>query len=65
MTQQTTGGRAVQLWRLSRDGELVMTASEGKCWRYLHQVHPYSVDHACKYEGYKLEKIEEGEKGNA
>lgn len=62
MPQHMTGGRERPLWSLSRDGELVMIASEGKCWRYLHQTHCYSVHHACEYEGYELKRIEEGEK---
>ncbi len=51
--------KADPLYRLSHDDEQIMVASEGECWRYLHQIHCYSVDHACKYEGYRLELLVE------
>jgi len=62
--KESTGEQAGRQgeWRLSRDGVLIMEGSEYNCWTYLHRMHPYSVDHACKHEGFKLEKIEEEDK---
>jgi hypothetical protein len=42
------------LFVLSRDGTIIMTASEIMCWQYIHRNHPYSVAHALQYEGYAI-----------
>lgn len=39
---------------LSRDGKFVLQGSEFACLDYIHNNHCYSMEHACKYEGYAL-----------
>ena len=39
---------------LSRDGKEVLKGSECACLDYIHNNHCYSMDHACKYEGYSF-----------
>lgn len=41
---------------LKRDNKEVMRGSEIACLDYIHNNHCYSMEHACKYEGYSLEK---------
>jgi len=40
---------------LSRDGKIVTRGTEQEIWKYLHTTHGYSVEHAIKYEGYKIQ----------
>jgi hypothetical protein len=40
---------------LTLDGQEVFKGTEAAIWRYLHRNHGYSVSHALKYEGYKIE----------
>jgi len=40
---------------LSRDGKVVMRGTEQEVWTYIHTNHSYSVEHALKYEGFKLQ----------
>jgi hypothetical protein len=40
---------------LSRDGKIVMRGTEEEVWRYIHNTHGYSVGHALKHEGYKIQ----------
>src|SRR5258706_10834233 len=39
---------------LLHDGKFVMAGSSFEIARYIHRNHSYSVDHALKYEGYKM-----------
>lgn len=48
-------GRESHLWELTRDGQHVMTGAMQECWAYIHRTHSFSVDHACRHEGYKIE----------
>ena len=42
--------------KLLRDGELVLEFSNSwDVYKYIHNNHSYSVDHALKYEGYELQ----------
>ena len=41
-------------WTLYRDGKEILTGTERECWVYIHRMHCYSVDHACKWEGYSI-----------
>jgi len=40
---------------LRRDGAEVMRGTEGEIWTHIHRNCPYSVSHACRYEGYSIE----------
>jgi hypothetical protein len=43
---------------LYRDGvELFRTNDDLDILRYLHETHGYSMDHAIKHEGYKVEEV--------
>ncbi len=44
---------------LKRDGAEVHRGTEREIWRYLHETHCYSVDHALKFEGYSIMPVEE------
>ena len=44
-------------YQLSRDGVVVRVGTEDECWHWLHMNHCYSVHHALKYEGYKMEPV--------
>jgi hypothetical protein len=46
-------------YRLYRDGELILKGSEQDCWNYIHQHHNFSVAHALKWEGYRIERSEQ------
>jgi len=43
------------VYSLQRDGHLVMRGTEQQIWKYLHNTHSFSIDHALKHEGYKIE----------
>ncbi len=43
-------------WILLRDGKEVMRGSSFDVAKYIHRNHSYSLDHALKYEGYKMVK---------
>lgn len=43
-------------YNLSRDGKAIMTGDEFEILRYIHKNHCFSLDWACKYEGYSLEE---------
>jgi hypothetical protein len=46
-------------WLLTRDGvEVSRFETESAAWAYLHRVHSYSVDHALRFEGYRLAEVE-------
>jgi len=40
---------------LVKNGEEVFRGTEWEIVAYLHKAHPYSVDYALKYAGYKVE----------
>lgn len=50
--------RVPDVYELTRDGQHVLTGSMQEAYAYIHRVHSFSFDHACKYEGYKLTLIE-------
>jgi hypothetical protein len=37
-----------------RDGNAVYLGTEMECWMWMHNEHSFSLDWACKYEGYSL-----------
>lgn len=43
---------------LKRDGREVTHGTEDEIWKWLHNNHGYSVDHALRYEGYSIEPVE-------
>lgn len=45
-------------YTLRRDGVEVMTGTLGECWTWIHRNHCYSVSHACKWEGYSIERVQ-------
>ncbi len=47
----------VGLYVLRLDGAEVMRGLEIACWNYIHRVHPFSVDHAIRHEGYSMEPL--------
>jgi hypothetical protein len=46
-------------YTLFRDGETILSGTEQDLWKYLHAHHCYSVDHAIKHEGYRIQSAEE------
>lgn len=46
--------REAEKFDLQRDGKTVFTGTEAEIYAYLHRKHSFSVDHALKYEGYKI-----------
>lgn len=44
------------MFTLYRDGVEVMTGTEGEVWTWIHRNHCYSVDHALRWEGYRIER---------
>lgn len=44
---------------VTRDGSLRgIFDTETEAWQYLHRILPYSIDHAVKWEGWKIEEVE-------
>ena len=43
---------------LTRDGEEVLRGTENAIWAWMHRNHSFSVDHALKYEGYRIAPVE-------
>lgn len=41
-------------WVLTRDGVEVITGTELECWQWIHSHTSFSVDHACRHEGYTM-----------
>lgn len=48
----------VNMYVLRRNGEPIMSASEGRIWDYLHASHACSVWWALKYEGYTITPVD-------
>jgi len=44
-------------YRLTRDGKEVLRGSEGEIWKWMHRHESSSIEHALRYEGYKIEPI--------
>lgn len=42
-------------YRLTRDGKEILVGTEGECWTWIHRNCGYSVEHALRYEGYRME----------
>jgi hypothetical protein len=49
-------------WTLYRDGVEILRGTERECWQYIHSHHSFSVEHACKYEGYTIKPSIWGER---
>jgi len=41
---------------VKKDGVLKFSGTEADCYKYLHDAQPMSIHHACKYEGWSLER---------
>ena len=51
----------MQRWVVKRKGQILFEGnSEDECWVWILHHQPMSVHWAMKYEGYDIEKIEEG-----
>lgn len=53
---------AVEGWVVTHDGETIKTGfkHDGEAMRWLHDQHPYSVDHAVRHEGYDVVLVRDG-----
>jgi hypothetical protein len=52
----------VEGWVVTHDGETIQSgfATDGQAMAWLHRAHPYSVDHAVRYEGFDIVLVQEG-----
>ena len=41
-------------WELWNNECLLLRGTEGECWRYIHDNHSFSVDHALRFGGYRI-----------
>lgn len=53
---------AVEGWVVTQDGETIKTGfkNDFEAVKWMHNQHPYSVDHAVKYEGYDIVLVKDG-----
>lgn len=45
-------------FRLTRDGAEILIGTEGECWTWIHRHASSSVEHALRWEGWKMEPVD-------